>query len=338
MNPKNISHIQHFFWKLQHNISAEEIREFCDFPPGGYDPLLPNIQQKTEFTETTKSHHIWSKKYLKKAHKWLPFFRFLPGVRAVAVCNTVALGTADKNSDIDLFIITASGKLWTARIFCTLFCQILRIRRHHKKVAGRFCLSFFVTENFLDFEKIAIEPRDPYLAFWISSLIPIFGKEVFKKILEKNKNFVQNNGGIGIRFENEKNMADFLKDVKDEKDSQLSSVAKEIFQVSVTEKNEKIIPSKQREMEGNELRGLLKKQNATAGQAPLLKKVGEFLLGSWFESLVKKIFLPRTLKKKAKLKDQSGTIVEDDILKFHNSDRRREFSWLVSSKKNEQKL
>lgn len=140
----------------------------------------------------------WSKIYRKKAFRFLPFLRYCPGIRGVLVCNSVAFGTAEKSSDIDLLIITAPKKLWTARVFSTVILHILGVRRHGKKIAGRFCLSFFVTENALNFSHIALPNGDPYLGFWTKTLIPIFGEEVFRNIQKQNQIFVKYETGEEI--------------------------------------------------------------------------------------------------------------------------------------------
>ena len=48
-------------------------------------------------------------------------------------------------------------------------------------------------------------------------------------------------------------------------------------------------------------------------------------LGDWTESLVKKIWFPRTSKKAAALGSEASVVVSDDMLKFHNKDRRKEY-------------
>lgn len=262
-NTPIITGIWKFFQKLRHNISHKDVAEYFEVS----EKEVSLLKATKEYEISTKEHREWSQKYLKKAKKYLPLLRFLPFVRGVAVCNSVALGTSDKNSDIDLLIITAPNRIWTARIFCTFFLHFLGVRRHHQKVAGRFCLSFFVTQEAIDFENIALQPRDPYLAFWVSSLMPLFGRDVFQKIQKQNTDWIQKHTGITVRFD--------------------------------------------------------------AGKCPRgdskIRSVLEKICGKWFEHFIKGILKPRAEKKRTQLKDDSGTVISDTMLKFHNSDRRREF-------------
>lgn len=215
MNKKeHITSIWNFFQKIKHNPSAEEVSDF-----------LGESVEKNEIPEKNprfSEDEYWRKKYTKKGFFWARILRFLPFVRGIALCNSLAMGNAEKKSDIDLLIVTATGRMWTARIFVTILCHILGIRRHGKKVAGRLCLSFFLSEDALTCENFALKPKDPYLAFWVSSLQPIFGREIFKKMAKENQDFAKENGNIVLRFEKQlskipKNGESFLEKMLGEK-------------------------------------------------------------------------------------------------------------------------
>ena len=98
------------------------------------------------------------------------------------------MNAANENSDIDLFIITKNNRIWTSRIFLTLILSLLGQRKTAKKHAGKFCLSFFITENHLRLEDIAIKD-DIYLRYWIETLVPIVNKNnIFERFIEENEN------------------------------------------------------------------------------------------------------------------------------------------------------
>lgn len=124
-----------------------------------------------------------------KCRTYLPQLRYVPGIRFVGIGNTLAFDAADEDSDIDLFIITQKGMLWWVRLCVTILLHIQGVRRHGEKVAGRFCLSFFIDETAMDFSKIAIE-EDVYLRYWIATLQPIFGKQTFQRFRDANAAFV----------------------------------------------------------------------------------------------------------------------------------------------------
>jgi len=134
------------------------------------------LNASDEFTKTA-----W-----RKVQKYSWIFKFMPFIKMVAVCNTLAFGTSKKNSDIDLFVITTKNRMFTARLVLTLFCHILGIRRHGSKVAQRFCLSFFISEDSLNIENILLKPLDIYMIYWMRGLKIVYGKEVLNQFIESN--------------------------------------------------------------------------------------------------------------------------------------------------------
>lgn len=125
-------------------------------------------------------------KLWEKVNKGLPVLRHIPFLRMVAVCNNLAFGKVDNGSDIDLFIVAKKGRLFLVRLMVTFLLHFKGVRRHGKKIAGRFCLSFFVDDSCLDLSRIAIE-NDIYLAYWIKTMMPVIDDGVFDKFIEKNK-------------------------------------------------------------------------------------------------------------------------------------------------------
>lgn len=124
-------------------------------------------------------------KLWKKAQRFAWVFALCPFVRMTAVCNSIAFEKVHDTSDIDLFVITTNNRLSIARFFMKLFTQLLGVRAHHKKTAGRFCLSFFVTEKAMDLQPLALE-FDPHLAHFTKTMTPLFGEKTYKNFLEAN--------------------------------------------------------------------------------------------------------------------------------------------------------
>ena len=125
-----------------------------------------------------------------RAKKYMRCVAWIPGLRMVAVCNSLSMYASDPDSDIDLFVVTDPRRMWLSRVMMTVVFQLLGVRRHSKHVAGRFCLSFFATTDSLDFQKIAIE-NDVYLQAWIAHLKPIVDRGgTYAEFLAANRDFV----------------------------------------------------------------------------------------------------------------------------------------------------
>jgi len=215
----------------------------------------------------------YSKNYLKKIKKYSWIFKISPFVQEVFICNTVAFWSAEKKSDIDLFIITKNWKIWTARLFLSLFIHFLWLRRYWNKTEWRFCLSFWATESWaFNLQNIELkEWKDPYFAIWTATLIPIlWNQNQIKKIQEKNKWI-------------KKYWIDFV--YKNLKNNNKKSLIQIFFE--------------------------------------------KLFWTGFVEKILKQILKKRSLNKTKKIKDKSWVIISDEILKFHNKDKRKKIQLLV---------
>ncbi|MFH1375806.1 MAG: hypothetical protein ABIH35_04020 [Patescibacteria group bacterium] len=190
--------------------------------------------------------------------------RKIPFLRLAAVGNTLAMGWPEKNSDIDLFAVARKKRLFTTRAFLTFWTQLFRMRRHGKKISGRFCLSFFVDDNSLNLEPLKIGEQDPYLAFWVVTLTPIFGNAA--------PEFFAANTWIKPYFPN--------------------------FRLRTTQKKFR--------------------------RANWLEKFLNGLLGDWLEKRLRRWQLGRASSKQ-KNRDTNAVVISESILKFHETDQRKEF-------------
>lgn len=126
---------------------------------------------------------LWRKA---RYYRWI--FIFCPFIREVFIINSLAKGTATIDSDIDLLIITDRQKVLEARFFISFISHFLYMRVHHKKRAGRFCLSFFVDCDNVYFKKIKY-PNDPLLDELLAEKKILYQSSGDKKLLSYVYNF-----------------------------------------------------------------------------------------------------------------------------------------------------
>lgn len=218
---------------------------------------------------------------IKTAH----YLKFIPGIKLVAVCNSLAMGNVREASDIDFFIITAKDRIWLTRLLVTVMTQILGMRRYKGKVNNRVCLSFYITENNLDLEKVTL-PVDPYFYYWLASLDPILDNRCF-------------DGFIGANAWLKRYLPNFFPKM----------------------------PNTSRRTENSFWSGLINKMNSFWFYS---------FLGVWLENLARFIQLKKMSKNKNSLAkaDDTRVIISETMLKFHETDRRREFLEKWESKMN----
>lgn len=120
---------------------------------------------------------------LKRVAHW---FAMLTFVRAVAAANTLAWWHTRPESDIDLFVVARPGTVWSARFWCVLPFALFGARPGQRTLDA-FCLSFFSSAEALDLSTLRMQEGDPYLAYWIASLVPVLDKDgACARLLEAN--------------------------------------------------------------------------------------------------------------------------------------------------------
>lgn len=142
------------------------------------------------------------KDFFKKTYKYVNYIKWIPWLKMISIWNSLAMNNANSESDIDLYIVTTRNSMWLNRIIITFLFQIMWVRKNDKNHAGRFCLSFFSTLDWMKFKNWKIE-NDIYLYFWIIYMKPILDYdntyEIFLKLnkewleIDEYKDIVNNN-------------------------------------------------------------------------------------------------------------------------------------------------
>ncbi len=117
--------------------------------------------------------------------------RYIPYIRGMYVCNTVAGAIPHEKSDIDVFIIIRPGRLWITRAMTTLILGAMRLRRTKTMVHNRICLSFYITEHHINLVDIVSGEPDIYLAYWIDQLVPIYDPQQLLLRIHQQNNWVK---------------------------------------------------------------------------------------------------------------------------------------------------
>jgi len=221
--------------------------------------------------DEARDMEIFFPRKLRRAIRVAKYIKSLPYVRAVCLCNTMALGQTREDGDLDFFIICKAGTIWQTRLFATLPFALLKLRPG-KAERDPVCLSFFVSEKALDLDMLAIRPDDPYLRYWLLNILPLYDDGVLEDLWQANKQFLKNH--------------QFAK---------------------------KWLAFCRAPMPGEDMA-------VNSGNVTEQGKMGSF------ELFCKKIQLKKFSEQiKARINTDSSVVVSDDILKFHITDRRREF-------------
>jgi hypothetical protein len=138
---------------------------------------LYSLQNKHSLMLRRKEGNKRAEVLLRKAEKIAGLISHFPYVRGVAVSGSLSKHFADKNSDIDFFIITEKNRLWIARTFMHLFKKFtFLVNKQHW-----FCMNYYIDE-----EQMQIREKNIYTAIEVATLIPFRGIEIFREFYGHN--------------------------------------------------------------------------------------------------------------------------------------------------------
>jgi predicted nucleotidyltransferase len=118
---------------------------------------------------------------LKKLRQWrfgvyLKLLSLLPQVKLIGLSGSLAMQNAKEDDDIDLFIITAKNRLWTARLVAVFLSIVLGLKRPRgvKKAPNRICLNLF-----FDLADLAVpkQKRSEFVAHEVLQMKPLVDKD-----------------------------------------------------------------------------------------------------------------------------------------------------------------
>lgn len=148
------------------------------------------LKGREEIINIKHSRYSESFNKFKKAMRAAKIFSLLPFIQLIAIGNFIPSNNTKKEGDIDFFIITKKNRVWLTRFILATLSQILGWRPTKKNKKDKICLTFFISEDSLNLQKISLLD-DVYLHYWLATLYPLYNMEgVYEK-------FVAENGWIG---------------------------------------------------------------------------------------------------------------------------------------------
>ena len=118
-----------------------------------------------------------------KRTRWaVGWLRFAPNLLAVFASGSLAMRNTDELSDLDILIITKSGRIWLTRLYVTVILSLLGIRRKvtDKIAPNKVCPNHYITDK-----SLLVPFKSIYNAQTYSNLIPIYVRG--NKIIEEFK-------------------------------------------------------------------------------------------------------------------------------------------------------
>lgn len=137
----------------------------------------------------------WSVKKINIAQRMARILRFIPTIRLIGVTGGLAMYNAEKDDDIDIFCIVASGTLWISRFLAVAFMEAFGRRRRPAdvRVKDKICLNMFMSESALC---VPAQEQDLYTAHEVLQMRVLWERGgVYRAFLRANgwvRNFLPN--------------------------------------------------------------------------------------------------------------------------------------------------
>ncbi|MBI2051647.1 hypothetical protein HYT33_02690, partial [Candidatus Roizmanbacteria bacterium] len=98
-----------------------------------------------------------------------------PQIKLVGFSGSCAMGNAKEDDDVDFFIISARGRMWTARFVANAIAFLLGIKRKRgiRKAKDKVCLNLIFDEEALEIPKFK---HNEYVGHEVLQMKPIFNK------------------------------------------------------------------------------------------------------------------------------------------------------------------
>ncbi|MDO8497833.1 MAG: hypothetical protein Q7S61_04790 [bacterium] len=145
------------------------------------------LPQYSIFLKSVHKKMLLSQSKLHKVRLYLRLLSFVPQIKLVGISGSLAMMNAQKDDDIDLFIISSIGKMWTARFIATCLALGMGMKRKRGVLYARdkVCLNLVFDVSDLTIPK---SKRSEYTAHEVLQMKPIINKSsVYDKFIWDNR-------------------------------------------------------------------------------------------------------------------------------------------------------
>jgi predicted nucleotidyltransferase len=168
------------FDDVQRNLEQLHRMGLIDFHHGLY--AIDDWDQDAYETNLLEIKHRW-----RKVQKYYWLLSAIPFIENLSVINSVAMGNADHESDIDFFVVAKPNRLYFVRTVIIVLFKLLGVYKTRDKVNEQFCFGFYISSSNVNIKPLLLEGEDPYMAFWTGTIIPIAGEKSYCHFIKENK-------------------------------------------------------------------------------------------------------------------------------------------------------
>ncbi len=169
---------------------------------------------RKKIVEERRERLVSSELLLAKARFAVKLVSWVPFLKSIFICNSIASETATHTSDIDFFIIASPGRIWTVRFITNIVLFCAGIRRHGNIISKRICLSFYISVDSLNLASQRIEDDDVHFIYWLEQMIPLYDPKNIHAIFRQHNLWVKKFLPNSLPLLNEQNYVDNVEQKK----------------------------------------------------------------------------------------------------------------------------
>jgi hypothetical protein len=135
------------------------------------------------------TRHGEAERKWKLLEKAAVFLAAVPFVRGIAASGSLAIDNTKPSSDLDVFVIVKTGRMWTARLLALGMVQLLGRRRKYwnRQAPDMVCLNHYVADEHL---KMPVEVTNLYTAVQYTLHVPLHGLATLHQFQDMNASWV----------------------------------------------------------------------------------------------------------------------------------------------------
>lgn len=180
---------------IKQKISPAQLRahlaHLCAAKKLGVQSGYYYLPGRSHLVAQRRSRQLISSRKLTKLNALIPRLGQLPGILAIYLTGSLAMRNAVERDDLDLFIVTKNGRLWTTRLLLTLYVELLGLRRrpHSKRPANQLCLNLYLTPQAFT---LPSPKRSLYTAYELIQAIPLYDPHQTRTALLASNPWIKN--------------------------------------------------------------------------------------------------------------------------------------------------
>ncbi len=153
------------------------------------------LKKRDHIVEMRKTKEKESQKKLQIAKRISSLLSIIPSLYLIGVSGNLSMNNAGEKDDIDIFVISKRGTLWSTRLLIILFLGIMGKHRgkFDTNVEDKICINMLIVETAIE---IPSNRRNLYTAHEIIQMKPLFIRgDSYRRFMAANKwvdNFLPN--------------------------------------------------------------------------------------------------------------------------------------------------